>query len=245
MYKTNKGMTICAQNLGYAIRILKTKLEKGVVDESTLDLVWTMVRNYGRTRAGLKRLNTISPEAMADKPLVDGCYTLDGRQKEVLRRALMQMELIRSACLRQIAESQSRLARDLTDLNDWWFHLSVYERRAAFQALKQVTGEKDPAKVLSRAKGEKRLNLLIFALWYVDQINRAVREMERRLKRLTAEEFQQVKASIRAYAGVDPNIWWDSTSEWERIKVLRAMLKGLEADKKAAKALSKARKSGS
>lgn len=245
MYKTNKDMNFRAQNLGYAISVLKPKLEKGVVDEPTLNLVWTMVRNYGRTRVGLKRLNAVSPEAMTHRPLVNGCYVLDDRQKEALWQALSQMELLRSACLRQITDRQSRLERDLADMNDWWFHLSVYERRAAFQGLKQITGEKDPAKVLNRTKGKKRLNLLIFALWHVDQINQAVREMERRLSRLTAEEFQQVKTSIRNYAGVDPDIWWTSVSEWERIKVLRAMLKGLEADKKAANTQSKARKSGS
>ena len=219
-----------AQNLRYTLSVIAALLESGQADDESLDLVWTMVRNYCKSRRLLCRLNILQPEVLKDAPKGIVGYLLNDEQTEVLRDAQIQLNLCYWVLNKQYYEiSKKRLDRDLAALNDWWRSLNKDERHVSFAAIGKITQSKRPAKVLSDATGVRRLMLLVRALEAVDTMHRQAREQEQRWKALDKVSQRQIMKSIETHAGMPAKQWWNQTPMYERTPTLKKMIDVLES----------------
>ncbi|MBD3281261.1 hypothetical protein GF391_00760 [Candidatus Uhrbacteria bacterium] len=211
---------------------LREGLGKGTVENGTLDLVWTMVRNHGKSRRMLRRFDALAPEALQDAPYTEYGYVLDNVQLEILRDAQTLLELVSLTLRRELARNADHmLARDLADLNDWWRSLSGEERDIAFEAIEKATGCKDAGRLVYKAKSAERMNLLILALWAVDEVNSEARRQQKRWRALSDMERRQIAKSLESYSGMKAKKWWNTVSVRERNLVLGRMMDALDKAK--------------
>ncbi|MDF1496738.1 MAG: hypothetical protein P1P90_01620 [Patescibacteria group bacterium] len=230
-----------AELLHCAERLAKC-IECRQVDDHLLDIAWNLLHRHAKSRRLLKEFNALLPEALEKAPRTSKGYRLCDEQVEHLAQAKQTFELRAYALSVELAElAESRLKRDLEALNEWWKHCSAEERDIAFSAIASATGANKPARLLSAAKGEKRIMLLALGMEAVELVYKQARVQAAKWKALNDKDQRKVMKSIHTHTGMDPNEWWSRATIIERTKVLKELLGVLEDAEEAKKALKKSK----
>ena len=234
MFQTEQQKREVVGYLQHCIRVLSICIKEGTVTDNDLDLTWTLLWQYAKSRRLLKEFNKFLPENMAHLQRCDQGYILNEELCEVLEQARDSLDN-RSLSLRiELAEAaEKRLKRDLVAMNTWWLECTANEREIAFSAIANTFNTSRPARALSSASAEGRLMYLIVAMDAVELVLVLAKKQAARWQALGAEDKKQVMMSIEKHTGMSAKKWWNSVSLAEKTDTLKRLLDVLETQEEA------------